>query len=169
MYLFMDVLINQPRNAGSSTSLTASIALGIKILSSHPQLSIIIRFGVCMLLFSHWPSSPTLTTDLAYNWGSFSVSFTSALSDHRWSIESWWHCCFQVTRLQGVRIWFSLLTIHGLESCHLYEMAFSDLSTPYKSSIWFAFISLAFACCLQSFDLHRASISFRNLYGSVDP
>ena len=30
MYLFMDVLINQPRNAGSSTSLTASIALGIK-------------------------------------------------------------------------------------------------------------------------------------------
>ena len=30
MYLFMDVLFNQPRNIGSSTSLTTSIALVLK-------------------------------------------------------------------------------------------------------------------------------------------
>ena len=39
MYLFMDVLLNQPRNAGSSTSLTTSFALvlnfhNIKFISS---------------------------------------------------------------------------------------------------------------------------------------
>ena len=51
MYLFMDVLINQPRNADSSTSLTASIALGSKFFPPTLNLKSSFNLGYVCLLF----------------------------------------------------------------------------------------------------------------------
>ena len=57
MYLFMDVLFNQPRNAGSSTSLTTSIAL---VLNFHNIKSIsccfhfFSFFNTCMARHCRW-------------------------------------------------------------------------------------------------------------------
>ena len=66
MYLSMDVLINQPRNAGSSTSLTASIVLGIKFFPPTLNLKLSFVLGyVCFFFpidhhFQLWRNSTKL-------------------------------------------------------------------------------------------------------------
>ena len=63
MYLFMDVLINQPRNAGSSTSLTTSFAYGNHKFSHPPSTYIIFHYGFIINLFPLWPSIKKFTTN----------------------------------------------------------------------------------------------------------
>ena len=93
----MDVLIYQPRNAGSSTSLTTSCAYGNHKFSHPPSTYNIFHSGFNVNLFL----SLTINFEIHHQFGFgdrglTSFSFTSSLSDHQWCIDSSfqfsWYC-----------------------------------------------------------------------------
>ena len=110
MYLFMDVLINQPRNAGSSASLTTSFAYGSHNFSHPPSTLDYHSFWI----YHSFVSSLTIIWEIhnwfcLEDWGPTSFIFTSALSDHRWYIDSSY--CFHGVFLLLLP---THLAIHGL-------------------------------------------------------
>ena len=94
MYLFMDVLFNQPRNAGSSTSLTTSFALVLNF--PHPPSTLttflFILYFICSIYNVKWGlfTIGFLFSIHLEDWGFRKLSFTSALSSNLTWESCWW-------------------------------------------------------------------------------
>ena len=79
MYLFMDVLFNQPRNAGSSTSLTTSIALVLNFPHPPSTLTNFLFMLFCFCSLSLWNG--------VYSQSVFSIPFTLRSGDFANSVS----------------------------------------------------------------------------------
>ena len=105
MYLFMDVLINQPRNAGSSASLTTSFAYGNQIFSHPPSTLDYHSFWVYHSFVSSLTIIWKFTTDFVLRIEGLPASFsprhfqtigdTLTLGGIHYIIALGFSCCFK--------------------------------------------------------------------------